>query len=773
MNVKSMRKMLLLTILFCIPASVFPESFELPGNGCTVIFPANPSKQERYAAELLAEYLGKMLHAETAAVPEKKGIHGRLILVGETEAAKTAGFTQKIPPQGYRLDEADGNLFIRGGRPGPLNGVLSFLEEDLGFRYYASPVNSKNGKDPGLVHIPDLRGKKISVNPHTCVPKFTIREIMFMYGTKADPEGVLFSRMNPVSYHSFLPDSSGGKLNSSRYFIHTYAGLLPPAEYYAEHPEYYALQNGRRTRPTSIFGSVCFTNPKVPEIMAEHIRNEIAKTPEARYCGVSACDTSKPQCECPGCAPLIRKYGIPGIQLMLANSVAEKLAPRYPDIMLTTLVYSDLNISNIKAHPNVALFLAPINARFNAVSMLVPLQENQVIRKAVENCGKISDSVIFWDYLDGAIMPYPTFDQFRESIQYLAALKSVKGYFADCTNGGVSLSPLKKWVFAHLLWNPEADMEPLISEFIRAYYGPAAGEMAEYTALIRGTWKRFIADRRKAGEAGGVFLQYTPEEKAAMRRLFANAMKKAGTDEILRGRIAREQLVFLAMELSGNPAAVGVEQYGKDLAAAKALLGYSPWNSLILQRKLPERWQKKFDRQSMPPDPLLYSPGTVSVRMPLVVAGLSEWADDPAALKGKAARHLGATPWGIQWNYAGFKDFLMPGKTYVIRLRVRPEVKRVRTSGQMFIFKSFHHGNEKLNSAQPTLFGNFSDADRKGAYRWIPIGKLKFENPDAAGMFWMDSCVDRNESVWYDGMELIPLDEYKNPSEVPDRTLKL
>ena len=152
--------------------------------------------------------------------------------------------------------------------------------------------------------------------------------------------------------------------------------------------------------------------------------------------------------------------------------------------------------------------------------------------------------------------------------------------------------------------------------------------------------------------------------------------------------------------------------------------------------------------------------------------GLSAYLDDAKAVKGKSSRHIGKKPWGIQWKYFTFIDYLVPGKTYVVRLRVRPEVKKVIPGKTMFSFSAFHHGGGFKN--QPIFHGKFTEDDKKGDYRWINLGKLEFVSPSSLGMFWMDSTVNPDEAVWYERLEFIPLEEFKEDiSTVPNQTMKL
>ena len=179
-------------------------------------------------------------------------------------------------------------------------------------------------------------------------------------------------------------------------------------------------------------------------------------------------------------------------------------------------------------------------------------------------------------------------------------------------------------------------------------------------------------------------------------------------------------------------------------------------------KKWVEKWEKKLAYSTRTPDPSEYSKNTVTVWQPLVVNGLSAWLDDPAAAKGKAARHIGKKPWGIQWYYSTFIDYMIPDKEYVVRMRLRTEQKTPREKGKIFDMRPFHHGNEKLNRSQPTLSAEFDkEKDASGKHRTVVLGKAVVKNPLATGMLWMNSLVDLDEAVWYERLEFIPVEEYK------------
>ena len=144
--------------------------------------------------------------------------------------------------------------------------------------------------------------------------------------------------------------------------------------------------------------------------------------------------------------------------------------------------------------------------------------------------------------------------------------------------------------------------------------------------------------------------------------------------------------------------------------------------------------------------------------------------DDPAAIKGKAARHIGKKPWGIQWYYNTFLDFLIPGKEYVVRISFRTEQKTLRESGKVFDMRLFHHGNTMKAHKQPLFTAYFNkQKDGTGKYRTEVLGKVIVKDPFSTGMLWMNSLVNSDEAVWYEKLEFIPIEEYKESDPIPDK----
>ena len=94
----------------------------------------------------------------------------------------------------------------------------------------------------------------------------------------------------------------------SRWFVHTFMRLLPPEEYLARHPEYYALVGGKRGERQGRRGrlQLCTSNPDVVTEVAERIVKIREADPSIKMVSLDPMDTHA-FCECPTCRALDEK----------------------------------------------------------------------------------------------------------------------------------------------------------------------------------------------------------------------------------------------------------------------------------------------------------------------------------------------------------------------------------------------------------------------------------------------------------------------------------
>jgi hypothetical protein len=670
-----------------------------------ILIPAKATPQEQFSAALLADYLGKMLKAELPVVQEPQPVTGRVISVGATAAAAAAGIAADPREQAYRLAVADGSLYILGGTRGPIYGVIALLEEDLGCRWYSAtdkPVT------------PVLADGRLAVVPRAYSPPFEVRELL--YECAFDNDWAVFNRLQPVSYFFKIPPEKGGGLANSGYFIHTYDQLIPADTYFAAHPEYFPLRDGKRYPSKQTDGQLCYTCPGVIETIAKQLEDEIAKNPGTRIYSVSANDNVYSDCECESCQKIITSAdGLPGAQLYLANEVARRLAARYPEIKITTLAYvnSQAPTKVITPGPNTVMFYAPIRQRGNAIAMLQPIGSIPQIADELAGWHKIASHIYLWDYVD-RVGPtaLPDFDAIDRGWPFLIA-NGVTGVFLEGQlQGRTSLAELKVWLYTKKMWNPNWSQSELITEFLNAYYGPAAGEMTEYYTLQRQRWSRWY-EKRKPGER----LMFPDSEKERMHELLTAALERCGGQADLGAKIERELLSWYSLMLASFPTPATASRYEERLKQAAALvakLGIKYLGEGMTSEKGLQRWSDQLARVTEKKGLPQYSTNSITVKRP--ECPIAEYLQAADATQGVATRQAGANSgWGVQWGYDEFIDRLAPGKAYVVRIRAKPEFKSTPVQAGML----FGLGHYSFGIGGGALYnGSFAAID-DGQYRWV------------------------------------------------------
>ena len=284
-------------------------------------------------------------------VTEEAAGRGPFIFVGESEFLRRRvdlNF-RAMGPEGFTMRTVGRDLVLAGGRQrGTMYAVYTFLDEKLGCRWFSSKVSQIPAQD-------DIRFAPFEV---TFRPKLEYREPFYTDAFDAD----YAARNRANSSSARLGPERGGRVQYS-HFVHTFYDLLPPAEFFAAHPEYFSEINGQRTADHA---QLCLTNPAVLRIATERVRRWIAEAPEANIYSVSQNDWHG-WCTCPNCAALDEREGShSGTVLNFANSIAEAIERDHPDKAIDTLAYQYTRKppKTIRPRPNVIVRLCSIECCF-------------------------------------------------------------------------------------------------------------------------------------------------------------------------------------------------------------------------------------------------------------------------------------------------------------------------------------------------------------------------------------------------------------------------
>jgi uncharacterized protein DUF4838/glycosyl hydrolase family 67 len=498
-------------------------------------------ESESFAASefqaLFRELTGIQLPVEKT-IPEQ----GQVILIGP-EAVAASGVrvnAEELGEEGFHLQVSRKKITIFGGRPrGTLYGVYEFFEEHCGVRYltHDHTYYPENGRD---ITIESRR--------YTYLPRFAFR--WSYYGeTNRNPVFAARLHTNTVRGEEKLGGITGYKLVS-----HNVAYLVPPATYGKEHPEYFALVNGRRVLEMHGGGpQLCMTNPDVLEVVVQATLDAIEKNPTLKNFNVAHMDNVS-YCTCEHCAAIdAREESHAGATLSFVNAVAERIEKTYPEVLISTYAYQYTRKppKTIRARKNVMIQLCSIECcDFHAIDD-PDCSANREFCEDMAGWKKKADHIFIWHYntnFKGYLLPFPNLRSIGRSVEYFAK-NNGRGVFMQAAGNGFSteLSDLRNYVMSRCLWKPGRDSWLESLEFCRLHYAEAAPPIIEYLTYYHG-----LIDQQ--GRHPGCFpteasLCINPDTALRIGAYFDEALSLAQSD-VVRTRVEKASLCACRAMLS-------------------------------------------------------------------------------------------------------------------------------------------------------------------------------------------------------------------------------
>lgn len=367
--------------------------------------------------------------------------------------------TGRLSRDGF-IVSADKDRLVLAGNNGraDLFAVYALLEEYAGCMKFTASEE----------HVPRADRIRVPAGHKIYEPAFSFRVAHFP--DREDQGFITWNRLSSFSEWGM--------------FVHTFRTLMPPEEYFAGHPEYYSLVNGRRIQD----GQLCLSNPEVIRILTENLGKRIALAPEKIYWSVSQNDCIN-YCECDGCRKLYEKYGnISGAYIEMSN----KVASRFPDKQISTLAYQFTRQAPVNITP-----AANVNVMFCSIecNRSMPLADDPRSAGFVSDLSdwsKLTKNIFMWDYVvqfRTFLSPFPNFHTIQPNIRLFHSHGIPMMFQQGSGRSWSDLAELKQYYIAKLLWNPDLNGDSVINRFISTYYGDAAPFIREYYDLSHASIK--------------------------------------------------------------------------------------------------------------------------------------------------------------------------------------------------------------------------------------------------------------------------------------------
>jgi hypothetical protein len=512
---------------------------------------------QRHAAQELASFLKQISGADFPVVREADWSGGPAIFVGPSLAARRAApdlYVHELGHDGFVIRTSPPHLLLVGGEPrGTLYAVYTFLEDYLGCRWWTSKAST----------IPQCATIKLGLINDRQVPILENREPFF--ADAFDGDWAVRNKANGASAR--LDEARGGKITYQG-FVHTFSSLVPPSEYFAQHPEWFAFTGGKRSDG---YVQLCLTNEELKRFVVERVKDWIRANPTANIVSVSQNDAAG-YCECPNCKALDEKEGShAGSLLHFVNYVAREVGKEFPNVAIDTLAYQYTRKPPryVRPEPNVIVRLCSIECNFAR-----PLTDpsNQTFYRDLVGWSKISQRLYVWDYVTNFanyLWPQPNVYVLAPNVRTFVN-HGVRGIFeqGSYTSLGGDMALLKAWVLAKLLWDPDRDANALIREFLNGYYGPAGPYVGQFLDLIH---RDAVDHQYYLGCFVGSDSPFpSPQTVKAAEQAFQQAFAAVAGQPELEQRVRLAHLPLVYVQLCRGPEASGGEAYKqliKDLEA--------------------------------------------------------------------------------------------------------------------------------------------------------------------------------------------------------------
>jgi hypothetical protein len=505
--------------LFLFAASGYTEEYRLTKDGkadCAVIIGQNAGPVEKHASLELRNYLKKISGTEVAEAvgfDRQSKLYPLYLATPETcPVIKEFGLEDKmkgLSDEGFVIKADKQGLVIAGKKPvGVLYGAYTFLEDYLGLRWYHPGEDGE--------YCPKKPSLTVSAIDETQNPAMTYRTVTFVacpFNGRYIKEWDWMVR-NKMQIYMLMPTYYSADclkdLKERGAMVdlggHKMFWLVPEETYFKDHPEYFALINGKRTPysadPATKAGpgcggaQPCTSNPEVVAIAARRIIKYFKE--EGGESFLIGNNDAGAWCECDKCRAHddpndLRESPVSTRFYKFANAVTEKVLKECPDKKLSAWAYQGFSRAprGVKPDPRLTIQRCVFRCYRHALNdpnCPMNVKETQLLKEWAAFGNPISLYEYYCDIFGGAYVPLE--EIIAKDIKYEASI-GCKGW------AGAEISPSQGlwqgfptfYIAAKLLWDPKLDPEKVMADLNEKCYGPAAADIKAYRDLLTKTWE--------------------------------------------------------------------------------------------------------------------------------------------------------------------------------------------------------------------------------------------------------------------------------------------
>lgn len=473
-----------------VKTDILKTDIDLVKNGVSeyvVVVPYNASNYETYAKDELCLYFEEVTGVKLNVITDSKVVFDstkKYISLGRTTVLAGSGETadvQTLTRDGYIIKRKGNTILLCGGGDyGTLYSVYGFL--NYMFDWEAYTVDE-------IYYVKGINFKVLDFNV-TDVPAIASRA----GGWYVANDAYFAAKWRTIGFCQYMLFNEDMWYN----FPHTTFKLVPPSTYANEHPDWYAAS---KKQP-------CFTSDGFREKLVENVKYVITQNPNLVYLPLGAEDSME-YCHCDECQSEIDKYTLCGMVVRWVNQVVEEVVEWMDeegierDIKFPLLAYYDTEYPPVKdgkpidesciLHERCPVLFAPMNT-FNTKYTIGDSDNNAATLSNFNNWKLCSSEMMFYLYSGNDFVSFEWADSiytFAKNMQF-AAENDVTFTFVDASNQNkqsFAFQVMTGYVFSKLQWNPYADTNELIHNFITNYFGVACEELESYYYMMKAQFK--------------------------------------------------------------------------------------------------------------------------------------------------------------------------------------------------------------------------------------------------------------------------------------------
>ena len=518
---------------------------------CGMIYAASPfgvsvsknaSEMDKFAAEELVSYLSKVTGEAFAMVSEEEGRFriGSAFMEGAS-----------LGKEDFAIRTENGVTRIGSGAPdgrGTLYGLYEYLER-CGVRFWT----------PQEEFIPQLPYKDLPVVNDLQRPSFSVERMVIADGQrywegKMKQTGMVSGWWTKGMGTKYSP-KYGAIYDFQPYNWHTELFFLPQAKYAKEHPEWYALNNGKRETDV-VRAHLCFSNLEMRKAFIQSVKDYLKEHYKpGTILGVTKEDRALEYCHCENCLREDAEEGPDhtGAYIHFLNAVAEALEKDYPDMLIHGAGHSAVMTHvprKARLHRNILMDVCfdGVDLAGDFTGYEANVNYASLARQWKEIAPGGLDCCDYGSTFDNYLLPLPNFDGVAGRLR---AMRDI-GFKGICTinahTGNIGeFSELRTYLTQKLYWNCELDQWDIIKEFCEGYYGKGGRHIHDYIRWYSDHLRKEKKAIYKMGRNPTIL--YDDAYVAKAKDFFAKAYAESGSVEPFKTRLDRSYYAIMFLDL--------------------------------------------------------------------------------------------------------------------------------------------------------------------------------------------------------------------------------